>query len=484
MKTWQIPRTGWGLAVILALGYLPVHVMISLFIASWWSSLAEVRYGRNIVVRRSGEVNFQRYEPGLRDNPFLMLDGTPRPVALNPDQPPLQLAEQMVSTAVLPGSAPDEVEEALPLQRVMYAPTGNWFARQDGAGSGGMYLEGYDWRTRRRIGFLSARGLTETRPESSDRWQPAFPGESNLSRQFEGVHHNHRAITPLSVSGNKVLNVQRIPEHLIYLAAADGVWEADLASHRTRRISDIKGLRAIRRIEMIPAELDQSQTLSVDSLLLATRDKLIVLDPLGNRQWEYPLPEGMSPRGVAVASIADGGLVLYQYLHRSGRYDNTHIRLWWLDKSGEVTRQEETAPQPPPDGLFDRPGPQGIAMGMSVPVPLIAAISAGVALWTETSTPPEHREFSIDPDTPILVAGFSALTCLVGAACAVLAIRRARQVGGVVPWQWGLFALVLGLPGLIGLLYAKRRPELAQCEWLRGEPLVVPPKLSTDLFAA
>jgi hypothetical protein len=53
-----------------------------------------------------------------------------------------------------------------------------------------------------------------------------------------------------------------------------------------------------------------------------------------------------------------------------------------------------------------------------------------------------------------------------------------------VAWQWGLFAFVLGLPGLIGLLYSKRRPEIAHCEWLAGKPLAVPPKLSTDLFAA
>ncbi len=102
---------------------------------------------------------------------------------------------------------------------------------------------------------------------------------------------------------------------------------------------------------MIPAGRDQSRTLSVESLLLTTRTQLIVLDPVGGGRWEYPLPEDASRSLLQVAAVENGGLVLFRHLRNSGPHDNTYVRLWWLDKTGTVTRTFDTTPEPPPDPL-------------------------------------------------------------------------------------------------------------------------------------
>ncbi len=50
-----------GLSLILAVGYFPGHMAVLLLMGSWWWSFAERQYGRNLIVRRSGEVNIVRY---------------------------------------------------------------------------------------------------------------------------------------------------------------------------------------------------------------------------------------------------------------------------------------------------------------------------------------------------------------------------------------------------------------------------------------
>jgi hypothetical protein len=477
-------RSGWWMVLVVALGYVPIHIAVALFVGTWVSSLYQTQYGANVMVRRSGEVNFQRYAPGLANNGMVNLDGTPRPVPEAVESGAFSLNDAVVTQASIPGTSDNDSGARSTVERLHTSDRGNWFARLDEGHRDRTYLEGYDWVTRRRIGFLSARGFTQARPEAADQWVMPNAEKSKLSEVFEGLVYFHDTADSITLPGGVYATERQIPTRLTFLAAFDGVWEVDFASQKTRRIADIPGIRAICRLAAIPAESGGTTVLSVESLLVATSDRLIVLDPVGGTRREYPLPENRSTKSVQIFSVNDGGLVLYQLLVKDGRFDATHVRLWWLDKTGKVTRTIDTPPQPPPDGLFEQPPVQGATMSLAFPTPLPAIIGWGLQLYGVSQTNPADREPYEDPSTQILLGWFTAMTALIGAVCAALAVRRACQLGGAVPWQWGLFAFVLGLPGLIGLLYAKRRPELVQCEWLRGEPLVVPPKLSTDLFAA
>jgi hypothetical protein len=477
-------RGGWWLVLVVAFGYVPIHVLVTIVVGTWIFSFFQNPYGANVMVRRSGEVNFQRYTPGLANNGMVNLDGTPRPVPEAVESGAFSLNDAVVTQASIPGPSDNDSGARSTVERLHTSDRGNWFARLDEGHRDRTYLEGYDWVTRRRIGFLSARGFTQARPEAADQWVMPNAEKSILSDVFEGLVYFHRTSDFVTLPGGMRATERQIPTRLTFLAAFDGVWEVDFASQKTRRIADIPGIRAICRLAAIPAESGGTTALSVESLLVATQDRLIVLDPVGGTRREYPLPENRSTKSVQIFSVNDGGLVLYQLLTKAGRHDATHVRLWWLDKTGKVTRTVDTPAQPPPDGLFEQPSVQGATMSLAFPTPLPAIIAWGVHWHGVSQTSLADRDLQLDPSTPVFLGWFTAMTALIGAVCAAVAVRQARRFGGTVAWQWGLFAFVLGLPGLIGLLYSKRRPEIAHCEWLAGKPLAVPPKLSTDLFAA
>jgi hypothetical protein len=449
---------GLLLALLLSTGYLVLHAVVTYTVTEGISLLfAPPTFYESLVVRRDGVVQREQQNLGLGiSGQRLNLDGTEAKLL------PEHWDERAPSTQFVVGrrrERGDLAEVQLPIlgqpglfRTAIQSQSTAWYLRLANPGSPLRFLEGYDTKSKQRVGFVSKRGVSNERPVPQDMWP------STTQDLYGSVGH--------SEDGGYLI------------AAPDGIWKFDPTTRTVQLSTPGVALLWFGSVtNNTPAPRGQPR--EPDLTLATDGANWFVLDKktLALRRLDISAEE--SGQSGAVYALSDNQLLFERY-----NYINDSRDLVWLDAGGHVVERQQVRlahnVHPfmalPPE-LF------GLRDALIVPCPLVSftmqipnrVFHNTPSVVEETAPAVSFRLNQID--------AWTLVSSLIGIVSAWLCARHARQwhVDGSLAWV--LFVLIFGLPGLVGYWCHRRWPVPAVTEWLPTGVTTPPALTGAEVFA-
>jgi hypothetical protein len=336
-----------------------------------------------------------------------------------------------------------------------------WFFIHSGMWDGSGYFEGFDSKSKLRVGYLGTAGFRDDVPPPDQRFEAdgralacgaAMTGASGQSDIFYGP------VVYSDVYSERL--GERAPPWASFMVSADRIVRLDVRTGKSEKIMEIPGAYALRLVRRAssPAEEKKRTVWEPRPLLLAVRtaDRLIIADTSGKELERYAIPEPLRARSTSFYLLNDRTVLAETTRFHEGGDFVADLR--WFDSSARVLRQETVVVREA--SVLGKPAAEKWVMSAVVPVPIVLAGAVVVNAFQDDS----HSAFAdalADSWSEMWLAVL--LVAVVAIVLAALCYRRQRRYS--LPWTpvWVALVFLTGVPGMLGYLFHRRWPVLEPC---------------------
>ena len=324
-----------------------------------------------------------------------------------------------------------------------------WYFIHDGAAEGHGYFVGYNNETNLKIGCIGRNGFQSDIP----------PVEEQFSVDASQIIHSSAILD----SHNHNIQLYKPDRHILFLLADHELLEVSLKNQTVKPLWKGNGpFTATIEVKIETTQGNESnQTIHLESILIRTPEKVIILDFDGKVLATYILPQELRRNIIEFMRLPNGEALI----RRSG-IDN---ELFWIDTEGKIVRHE-CMDLFHKDTITHYPWPYQIAKNamafFSVPSPggIVGALISEP--WDFWNTPWRTRALDYSAALWQALHDVRLLLLVNGVLAAIMAFfcyRRQRKYG--LPWTgvWTGFVLLFGLPAYFGYLAHRRWPARLAC---------------------
>jgi positive regulator of sigma E activity len=430
------------LAFVLGTGALLVWFVGAMWITTTVEQLlARSQPYVSLVITRQGEplLSWVEYDPPSRIQHYRTLDGR-EPTSFN--------GIDYARYAALP-RAPDKPELLAWNQRLAAFASGTsdrreaWYLVEEGTGQGGhAYFVGYDDRTKSRIGYLSRGGFRLDLPPTEEQYIVDRP---------LGYHSGGYATAQSSETSvnSSVTLVNAENETLIYLIDESGLFVVSLDKRSVAKVTlpgqplSVAHLPVPVTVKSEAQAGQEERTIEVneDRVLVLLSERIEMLDRQNRTLLSTPVPEAARDRNIQY-HLCEGNRVVLQVAQTLERRKPD---LFWYDAAGKLERQQQVELPP---YWNEHLGAMAWVLALVYPTPSLFGLLAYFV-------PRKYSAAELAPAALLLLV-FSLVSAWV-------VYRHARRYADPAAAIWALFALVFGLPALVGYWLHRIWPHRQRC---------------------
>lgn len=177
-----------------------------------------------------------------------------------------------------------------------------WYFLHDGQAHGRGFFVGYEYETRRRIGFLGTSGFRETEVPAEEMF-PVVSKNGSLSNRIVGTNiwTNNYAYLIQGAYGIQ-------PGHVLYLNAETSIYRVDLNTHLVQKVFESED-DPILAVDFGPL-LQGVDSQEERSLAIRTASQVVLLDPEGKETSRVKLPTKIAgSKSFSLFKVADDRLI-------------------------------------------------------------------------------------------------------------------------------------------------------------------------------
>jgi hypothetical protein len=323
-----------------------------------------------------------------------------------------------------------------------------WYLVDEGNAAGSAYFEGYDRKSRLRIGYLGRRGYQAEEPAAGDRF--SFHGLRGFYSNYgTGAVVGARGVASSAASSSDEDLGDRVIPYVVFLLSGDQLLRVDLRERSVRALrtsADLVSIADCQLQEPFTTKSGRPGTRTRSLLVARTKSELLMLDGLGREKYRLILPESLQRKTFSFHSLVDGTAVtgIDPWRDAECRARNRYT-FFWFNKQGRVEKTQSVDMPREPRGIMSSTWFDVVVL----PVP---------AFQTPGILSSHDPDEDLSKTWPALV-----MANLLGVALAVVCYRRQRRYAQRWTWVWVGFVFLFGLPGLVGYLTHRRWPPLAAC---------------------
>jgi hypothetical protein len=320
----------------------------------------------------------------------------------------------------------------------------NWYLIRDGALEGHAYLAGYDGRSKAVIGYIDLNGFRLDAPPHDSQFVVDRPvGYMNgLYASSQGSQLNSGTVEH---AGSKDAT-----DTIVYLVAKDGLHAINFDKRTVSTVAlpgpalAVAALAVPIMVKSQAEEGKEERVLEINEPRVLTRlpDRIEMQDREGRTLLSTPVPAEARDRTIGYNLCDNNQVVLELSSLQLG--DNTRD-LYWYDAEGKQVKRERV---PLPNSWNTGPVQIGWIFPWIIPTPPVLLFLMSVA-------PRDYQLLEMWPAFAQLLV-FS----LISAVVVYQHARRYSQSGAV---GWALFALVFGLPAVVGYWLHRNWPHRERC---------------------
>ncbi len=375
-----------------------------------------------------------------------------------------------------------------------------WYFIRGPRNRGGAYFAGFDLRSGGLVGYLGAQGYQARRPMTEERFELGadFGIHQFATTQYASfgqIAHTH--VSAYVQNGG--------PPEVVYLALPKKLIHIDLQRRTVRTFAGIADVVSIAprpqpiavsagqptnpNINIVNAGSPTAQAVAKEALLerlyVRTRDDVVVLDSDGNLLKKFPIPRAIQRDDLQVYRLSLDSAVM------DGVRDYFDHHLFWVDLTGNVSRQEEVRLARRGDLFGENPVVGGLfAPG---PLPIAVAVLMGVA---QSQT---YQLMSLSESLGNAVKQFAipALFFLILSTCFAWFVYQREKRDGHRGIGWAVFVFLFGVFGMVGYLFHRVQAARVACDQCQtpvrrnradcsfcGASFATPRRLGTEIFAS
>lgn len=358
-------------------------------------------------------------------------------------------------------------------------PAKYWHFIHTGRKEGQGYFEGFDNKTKLRVGYIGRNGPTSTKPSPEE----CFDMDGRRLPSSGRLASNGRQLTP-SYYFNRSSFFSYYPEDdsqitappwTAYLKCGNELLEIDLREQTVRKLMELDEPYTIeisrRNMPEMPPGPNLKEELAKrpwcrDHLAIRTLDKITLFNPRADTQGVaaqevFEIPAKARGSQLSFYQFPDGEGMLQVSRRRKGGI--APVDLYWLDDTGKFDRDTHLE-------LVARGGPPtdtrlvAAGIGVMAPVPVVWTVASFVAMPLAYAYSGEVPGYSAGlarslwESWPGLLISL-AIAGVAGWWCVKLQHRYAAQ------WTrtWVVFIGVFGLPAFLGYLLHRCWPVRVEC---------------------
>ncbi len=466
----------------LVLGYAIAHVVVAAWLGAMIESVWQPDYRyENVEVMSDGEPLVRIYS--RRTNQYRTLDGELVSAAKVAERNSGRTVSQASIGIHPPSTQPSNwSQRLLPLTDGATLPV-YWYAVLPQEVPGTMYFAGYDSRSRRLTGYLSAGGFTAL-PPSVEQFFPIRTGPSYYP--FIG------AVKAAAISSDGFYSHPQEPAYEALLdlyanAPGDAVWVLSRNVLYEIRLRS-QTMRTLKTDLPEEAHLSRATFKRDDKtfvqLLVRSEAELLIIDPETTNTERLALGPSV-PKDSGSYMQTDDGLRL---LHTQSPLEPTaslsdskwRHQLTWYDASGSIVKQAETVTQNP---VSQSAVPFTTGASLVCPTPIAPLVGLMVGPWVVSG---REAQFAYSARLGIIwnfVWGWLLTTSIISLVIGWACRRRERDVFDNASWLWPILVGGLGWFGWMAYICLRPLPaRLPHGRWMPTQPDPNRP-LGTEVFA-
>ena len=414
--------------------------------AMWITTMVEQRLSQlqpyvSLTITKQGEplLSWIEYDPPSNIQHYRTLDGR-EPTGFD--------GASFARSAGLP-RAPEKPELLSWNQRLAAFASGTsdrreaWYLVHDGAEVGGhAYFVGYDDRTRSRIGYLSRGGFRMELPPAEEQYVVDRP----LGYYTGGYATAHSSRMSLNSS---VTRVNAENETLAYLIDETGLFVVNLDKRSVANVPlpgqplSVAHVSVPVRVKSEAQAGQEERTIEVneDRVLVLLKERIEMLDRQNRTLLSVPLPESARDRAIEYY-LCEGNRVA---LVATKDLLRRNPELYWFDAEGKLERHQQVELPP---SWSEHLGAMAWVAALVYPTPSVFGLLAYFA-------PRKYSAAELAPAALLLLV-FSLVSAWV-------VYRHARRYADPASSIWALFALLFGMPALVGYWLHRTWPHRGRC---------------------
>ena len=336
-------------------------------------------------------------------------------------------------------------------------PAVYWYVVDNGDDA--LFFEGFDSRSKLRVGYIGLGGYTAEPPPRSER----FP----IDRRLLGVAGIHAAFSSGYLTREQPEHAlgyagpNRISGWMVYVISGNRLLEVNLRERTVRQVLTAEGMTAVAVVERALPEAaardEGSIPLLGQNLAVRTDEAILIVSPKDGGSRSFPIPSDVRDAQLTVYELdTDRLLALAPRIAGVGIWD---YRLCWLGAEGETRRRDVRMQMGSTQELS-----AATIISLCIPSPLAATTVGGLVMpasLVESGAEPNFRTAlfrSLREWWPLL-----ALLYLLSGALAVLVYRRQRQYAFSAPLLWALFVFAGGPLAYVAYLAHRTWPARKPC---------------------
>lgn len=339
------------------------------------------------------------------------------------------------------------------------SPPVYWYFLCDGVPRGSAYLVGYHSETYALVGYIGKAGFRDSAPPPEDRFP--FDGSGALGDYRAGIaYHVHSAQNSAYGGNSHPFIIARAPPAdefapwmLFIQGTDDKLYQIDLQGRTANVVLEAKQLQATAWASPMDAALGNFKRFTV-----RTEDAVLLLNNRLEATERFPLPAELRGKSIWWYPIRADMAAAYT-ISINPVQDKSEYELYWLDRTGRVTRREYIA-------LTRRTGvPPWPAAVVTMPSSVLLSGCFGLIAALDINGTASPAGAELQAEVMVNLWPALVLTLLLGAVLAGFCYRREMRYTSSLRYRilWTLFVFAFGLPGWIGYRYSRSWPSLATC---------------------
>jgi len=337
-------------------------------------------------------------------------------------------------------------------------PPTYWFFINSGEREGSGYFEGFDSKSKLRVGYLGTAGFRNDLPPPDERFEMdgrAFACRAAVSGAYQSFGDADFTYVFRDHPGAK------FPPWAGFMISGSKILRFDLREGASKTILDLPGAFALGAT-MPASSREQAKDRPAWQprpiyLTIRTADTLVIADPDGRELDRYVIPESLRGESARFYLLPDHTMLATSLQRHEG---DSQTELVWFDRSGAVSRRDAVVTMRA--SILGKPAAEKWVQAAIVPSPIaLATLRVVLAL----SSGAAGREGPASVLTSDLSQAWPALlvVCLVSAGLSLVCYARQRRYAQPGTAMWMAFVFVTGVPGLLGYWFHRRWPVLEPC---------------------
>jgi hypothetical protein len=328
-----------------------------------------------------------------------------------------------------------------------------WYLIHDGRPEGSAWLEGFDSTSKQRVGYMGRHGYRDAPPAADDLFPIDWPAFQALGASAGWSFMDQFSSTPRF--SDRKETPDNISPWVNYLVTDGSLVEIDLRERKVRTLLEDPGIVSPVVVSHLTTESSVPTSASRRFVVARSADRLWIVDPLTNQSHELPIPDDFKDLPHLGVFLLDDQILMVDPAPR------VHpTRLVWLSRDGRVLREHSVSLR----SDVHRPQRSDWTHAAALPVPIAHALNVCLI------DPLEQLQRGTEATyVQAWIASWRrwrgpfVAVCLLSMALAVWCFWRHRRYAQPGAWAWGVFVLLLGVPGLIGYLLHRRWPVREPC---------------------